>query len=182
MTNSKEVSSQINHAALIAKQAVNTNSSQAYRNLANAFQKLDMMAREAFQAKLKGRYRPILSKLEGGLALDAEDVETIKMLLVGEADSYLQHENDLSSWQLEVDRLLTKAQQLEQDNLEDMETLLKLRAVCQEAMRAVPDLVYYYEQLERVARFEEAAKGPIDRQTSQILADVIREMMVSDQS
>jgi hypothetical protein len=147
MTTSKEVSSQISQATQMARQAVNTNSSQGYRNLATAFQKLDMLAREAFQAKLKGRYRPILSKLEGGLALDAEDVETIKLLIVGEADSYLQSENDLSSWQQEIDRLLSQAQQLEKDNLEDMETLLKLRAICQEAMRAVPDLVYYYEQL-----------------------------------
>ena len=180
MPTSQEVSTQINQTTRLGQQAMTNSSSQAYRNLSGAIQKLEAAAREAFQAKLQNRYRPILQKLEDGQPLSGDELKTVKLLIVGEANYYLEHENDLSNWQQELQRLLAEVEKLCQGNLEDIETLMQVRALCQEAMRAVPDLVYYYEQEERVRRFEQATKTTIDPQSGQVLAEVIREMMISD--
>jgi hypothetical protein len=58
---------------------------------------------------------------------------------------------------------------------------MRIRAVCREALRVVPDMAYYFREQERVRRFDEMTQNAIDVETRRSLANLIKEMMESDQ-
>lgn len=182
MATPHEVSTKISEVLDIAQRAAEVDLSQGYESLNAGMKKLEAIAREAFQAKLKLKYRTILRKLENGRSLSQEELKVVKFLIVGEAKYYLHHENDLENWKNEVQRLLSEIEKLQNGDLDNVNTLMHLRALCHDAMRVVPDLAFYYHQYERVKRFEGATNGSIDREAGMILANVIREMMLSGRS
>jgi hypothetical protein len=57
---------------------------------------------------------------------------------------------------------------------------MHLQALCHEAMRILPDLAFYCEEKERARRFDEAMRGAIDRDTRRTLANLIKEMLISE--
>lgn len=180
MTTLAEVSAKINEITAAAEQFFTDDNSQGYENLDNSMRALEGMAREAFQAKLKAYYKPIVDKLESGIDLTKSDYELIQLLIVGEAKYYVQHENDLENWKNEIKRLLNEMQKIEADTLDDMDNLLYLQALCHDAMRVVPDLAYYHRERERVEQFKQATQNNIDRAQAKVLAGLINEMMLSD--
>ena len=142
---------------------------------------LEGLAREAFQAKLEDLYWPIIAKLEDGKALTSAEHEVLEMLMVGEAKYYLRYEDDVDNWRNELKRLLEEIRKQQAAGLDEIDSLMRLRALCREALRVLPDLAYYFREKERVRRFEEATSGAIDLETRRALANMIKEMIESDQ-
>ncbi len=181
MTTPDGVSTQINEVLDVARRAFEADLSQGYENLNATIKQLEALARETFQQLLKPDHHAILNKLESGQSLTEAELNIVKLLIVGEAKYYVHHENDLDNWKGEVQRILLEMERLRVSGLNDVESLMHLRALCHDAAQVIPDLAFYYRQQERVKRFEQATAGPIDREAGRLLADFIRKIMASDQ-
>lgn len=152
---------------------------QNYETLSGDIQTLEGLAREAFQARLDELLRPMLAKLENDDPLTAAELDMLKLVMVGEAQYYVKSENDVASWQAEAQRLIGAMQAMLSSDLNDIDTLLKVQALCREAMRPVPDLAFYFRQKERVEHFEATTAGALDIETRRMLANLIKEMLSS---
>lgn len=180
MANLQEVKAAINTTFTRAQTSLTDNTSHAYNQLQVEVRRLEGLTREAFQAKLKAAYQPLVVKLQKGQALSKSDQELLKLLIVGEAKYYTEHENDLENWKTEIERLMVEIHTIENDSLDDIDNLLHLRALCRDAMGILPELIFYHQEGERIERFEQATAGGITKEQGLMLANIIREMMSSD--
>ena len=179
MANVHDVETKVTQVLDIASAALESETEQRYQELQANIHSLEILAREALQSNLSNLCQPILSKLENDKPLSGADQDVLRLLLIAEAEYYLQHEDDLNNWRDEVQRLLDEIRQL-QSGLDEVDSLVRLQAFCREAMRVLPDLVYYFREQERVRRFEEATHEPLTRQARRTLIDLIRVMLASD--
>lgn len=164
-----------------AARAFESKASTAYDTFDWNVRELEVLAREDFQAKLGHAYLIILNKLEKGEPLTSQEWEMVNLLVIGEAKYYLQHENDFENWQAEIKRLVNEMEQVESSTgLDDVDSLLRMRALCRDARGVLSSITYYLQEKERVDRFKETTGGALDLETGRILADVIRGMMTSD--
>jgi hypothetical protein len=138
---------------------------------------LEALSREGFQSKID--FASLLPKLEKAKPLTPTDLKTLELLLVGDAESYLKYETELDEWRQECRRILAEIASLRSSNL-DIDGFLRLRALCREAQRVLPDLFFYYEQKERAAHFDAAIKGTIDQDGYRVLAMMVRNMLESE--
>ena len=181
MPTAKDVDAKIDDLTSLSTTALKQETEANYQELQTLIFDLEGLARETFQAKLEGLYWPILSKLEQGESLTAAEHEALEMLMVGEAKYYLRYETNLDNWRAELQQLLDEIRKRQAAGLDEIDSLMKLRALCREAMRVLPDLTYYFREKERIRRFETATSGAIDVETRRSLANLIKEMMESDQ-
>lgn len=180
MTNSRDVEARINQVLDAAERVSATESEMGYEQLQTSIYDLEASAREVFQAQLDDLCQPILAKLEDGVPLTASDKDVLAMLVVGEAKYYLESEDDLENWRREVQRLVAEIRRFQSSDLNQVENLMRLRAYCREAMRVVPDLVYYLREQERVRKFEATSRESLTNETRQVLIDLLRTMLASD--
>lgn len=176
-----EVEAQIDETIDVARRAFEAESSTGYQAFNLDMARLEGLAREAFQARLDEHLWPLVNKLEEGEALTTAEQDMLKMMVVGEASYYVKRENDLQAWQDELQRLLQEIRALQKSGLDDIDSLLRLRALCREAQRVLPDLLFYYQEKERVQRFEEATSQAIDTDSRRTLANLLKDMLTSDQ-
>lgn len=181
MADVQDVHARIKELVEVAGQSFKYDTEAFYQQFQVEIQALEAVAREAFQAKLNDLYWAILGKLEEGQALTTAEHEILEMLMVGEARYYLKFENDVENWKNELKRLLEEIRKQQAAGLDEIDSLMRLRALCREAMRVAPDLAYYFREKERVRKFEEATQGAIDVETRRALANLIKEMIDSDQ-
>jgi hypothetical protein len=180
MVTSKNVEAKIDELLKRAEHALKSETEANYQEFQGQIYDLEGLAREAFQAKLEDLYWPILAKLEEGKALTTAEQDVLEMLMVGEAKYYLRYENDVNLWKNELRRLLEEIKKQQAAGLDEIDSLMRLRALCREAMRVVPDLANYFREKERVHKFEAATGGAIDPETRRALANLIKEMIESD--
>ena len=181
MPNAQDVDAKIDEVINVAAQSFNTETEAHYQEFQNQIDALEGLARETFQAKLEDMYLPILAKLEGGESLTAAELNILELLLVGEAEYYLKYEHELEHWREELKRLIEEIKKQRAAGLDEIDGLMRLRALCREAMRVLPDMTYYFREKERIRQFEEMTRGEIDSETRRSLANLIKEMMESDQ-
>ncbi len=180
MATAQDVAAQINQMVNAANEALGAADSERYEALGNDIQQLEAAAREAFQAKLNELFWPVVAKLEEGQALTAAEQDMLEMMVVGEAKYYVKSENDVENWIGEVKRLVGAIEDLAAKGLDDIDALMRIRALCREAQRVVPDLAFYYREQDRVKKFEAATAGAIDVDARRLLANLIKDMMSSD--
>lgn len=180
MVTIQDVEAKINELLGSSAQTFKQESEVNYQQLQAQVFDLEGLAREAFQSKLEDLYWPILEKLEEGKALTTAEHDIVELLIVGEARYYLRYENDVNQWKNELKRLLEEIKKQQVAGLDEIDSLMRLRALCREAMRVLPDLAYYFRERERVRKFEDATSGAIDIETRRALANLIKEMMESD--
>jgi hypothetical protein len=179
MVTSQAVVVKARETAAAAGRAFSSEHPTPYRLFDQGVRELEGLAREAFQAKLRGTYQAIVDKLENGQPLTQEEQELLKLLIVGEAKYYLRFENDLQNWQDELQRLTQEIERLAAQGLDDIDSLLHLQALCRDAKGVLPNIIFYYREKERLARFEKAAHGQLDPEAGRLLADMIKQMMSS---
>jgi hypothetical protein len=173
----KRVTSGIQKTLELAHRSNTSENSEDYEFLEEQMDQIEADAREAFQAKLD--CRSLLSKLTAGQALNADDLKTLELLIVGDAESYLKYESEVAEWKAQLKRVLDQIGGL-QNSTYDGETLMQLRALCREAHEAIADLVFYFDAKQRVTKFRAATHGPIDREGYRFLAQMVHEMLTSD--
>lgn len=162
----------------LASQCAASENSENYEFLEEEIDQLEANAREAFQTKLD--CRSLLSKLNAAQPLTAEDWKTLELLIVGDAESYLKYESEIGEWKAQLKRVLEQIQALQSSAFE-ADALMQLRALCREAHESIADLVFYYDAKERVEKFRAASQGPIDAEGYRFVAQMVREMLTSDQ-
>lgn len=180
MTNTQGVSNKINQIVELTTRAQDNETETNYQQLQGSIAELEAMAREVSQALLKEKCRPILTKLEGDMPLSEDELRIVRLLLVGDADYYLEGEANLDQWRDDVVRLTSEIGQLQSSNLAEVDNLMRLQALCRDAMRVLPDMAYYFRQQERVRNFEKTSSGLVSSETKQVAADFIRAMLDSD--
>jgi hypothetical protein len=180
VTNAQAVQNKVNQIVDLAARVQDNESETNYQQLQGSIAELETIAREASQALLKDKCRPILAKLEDDLPLTEDELRIIRLLLVGDADYYLESEANLDQWRDDFVRLTSEIGQLQSSDLAEVDNLMRLQALCRDAMRVLPDMAYYFRQQERVHNFEKSSSGPVSSKTKRIAADIIRAMLDSD--
>jgi len=181
MVDVNDVDAKIDKLVETASLSFKKESAAQYRQLQNDAQELEGLAREAFQAKLDKMYWPILEKLEEGKALTTAEHNILELLMVGEAKYYLQYERKIQYWRDELKRLVEEIRKQQAAGLDEIDGLMRVRALCREAMRVLPDITYYFRERERVRKYEEVTRDAIDVETRRALANLIKDMMESDE-
>ena len=181
MPNAQDVNNQINALIDTASRSFKSESSANYLEFQSLVNNLEGLARETFQTKLEDMYWSILSRLEEGNPLTAAEHNILELLMIGEAKYYLKSENEVEHWRTELKRLIEEIKKQQAAGIDEIDSLMRLRALCREAQRVLPDITYFFREKERVRQFEEATEGAIDTETRRSLANLIKEMMESDQ-
>jgi len=161
----------------LADRCAQTETSDNYGLLEDEVGELEGQAREAFQAQMN--IPPLLSKLKKKQSLSAADLKTLELLFVGDAEYFVKYETEIDHWKSELKRLLGEIGSL-QSGPADVDGVMRLRAVCQEISRILPGLIFYFDQKERAAKFEQATQGPIDSEGYKVLAETVERMLTSD--
>ena len=144
--------------------------------------KLESMAREAFQGRMKNDYLSIAEKLEDGAEITPAEREALELLIIGEAKYYLKQENDFENWRSELQRLAGEMEKVHTSGLAGIEDLMRLQALCREAGAVLPDITFYLREKERIQRFEDALRGTLDPEVRRFLAEIITGMMRSSKA
>jgi hypothetical protein len=172
--------SQIDQTLAAADQALKAQDSATVNLAISQVSQLGSQAREVLQARLNDHLWPVVAKLENGDPLAAAEQDMLQTLLVGDAKYYVKYEEKVEIWKGEIERLTEAIRRLQAGGLSDLDSLMHLQALCHEAMRILPDLAFYCEEKERARRFDEAMRGAIDRDTRRTLANLIKEMLISE--
>lgn len=173
----QQVNPLIQKTLAVASRCTEAETSENYAALEDQVGDLESRAREAFQAKVD--FASLLPKVEKGQALTPADLKTLELLIVGDAESYVKYETEVAHWKGELDRVLGEMKKLQASQL-DVDGLMHLRALCREAREVLADLVFYYDSKERTRKFQAATQGPIDPQGYHFLAEIVRQMLVSE--
>ena len=181
MADIRDVDAKINELIETATISFKDENEARYQKFQAYIEQLEGLAREAFQAKLDRMYWSILDKLEEGKALTTAEHNILELLMIGEAKYYLKYEHNIEQWRNELKRLMEELKKQQAAGLDEIDSLMKVRALCREALRVVPDMAYYFREKERIRRFEEVTRDAIDTETRRALANLIKDMMESDE-
>ncbi|HXM62656.1 MAG TPA: hypothetical protein VN950_17485 [Terriglobales bacterium] len=99
-----QVNATIQKTLELASRCAQLETSENYGALGDQVEELEGQAREAFQAKMD--IASLLSKLKAGKPLTPDDLKTLELLIVGDAEYFLKYENDLDQWKSEIRKLL----------------------------------------------------------------------------
>ena len=161
----------------LASRCTRAETSDNYGALSDQVEELEGQAREAFQSKMD--FAGLLPKLKSGNPLTPSDLRTLELLIVGDAESYVEDEPEVEHWKSELQRVLGEIGKL-QPAAFDVDGLMHLRALCREAREALADLVFYFDAKERTAKFRAATQQPIDPEGYRVLAQIVEAMLTSD--
>ena len=137
--------------------------------LSEEVSELEALAREAFQAKLSDTFKPVLEKLKKGQSLTPDELKMLELLVLGDAEYYLRAENDIENWKSQVRSLLEQIRSIRTGPLDDVDGLMRLRAVCRETLELLSRLAFYLGEKERVRKFQEATSQPWTRKRAKLL-------------
>jgi hypothetical protein len=107
--------------------------------------------------------------------LTADDLKTLRSLIVGDADDYLKYDDDFGQAKGELARIVGEIGKL-QSSEPSLEALMRLRVLCREAASALVPTVHYLEQKERVKNFDEHVRPRLDSDARHMLAQVIQDL------
>jgi hypothetical protein len=169
-----QVNATIQKTLELASRCTQLETSDNYGALGDQVDELEGQARRAFLAKME--IASLLPKLKTGKPLTPEDLKTLELLIVGDAEYFLKYENDLEQWKSEIRKLLGEISNLQSSDL-DVDGLMHLRALSAEVGRVLPDVVYYLNQKERTGKFQAAMREPLDAESYRVLAEIVEQML-----
>jgi hypothetical protein len=138
--------------------------------LSTSLSDLETALREDMQARTKPQIDEIINKLKTNQALTTEDLQNMKLWIVGDSEHYARLENNYQDWMEELQRLMTELQNAEVNN--DIESGSRLRALLLDAIRVLGDIVFFLEQKERVANFDDSTRE-IDDSERDLLISIL---------
>lgn len=139
-----------------ATRCLNADTATYCEGLEERIHELTEAGREGFLGLLAEDFLRVANRLEQGADLDPEEVAALEMLLVGDAEMYLRMERDADQWRAELRRIFGELRQVRDGGFGDPRALLRLRALCAEANRVLPNLTFYHRERERIERFRES--------------------------
>jgi hypothetical protein len=170
----RDLSARIAAAVDTAAQCSGAETAENYGRLCEQLGEIETAAGQFLRSHAE--YQPLLNKLQQGGALSADELKTLRSLIIGDADDYLKYDDDFVQAKRELDRIIAKIRQLQSRHL-SLEGLMYLRVLCREASSALTPTEHYLEQKERVRNFEEHTRGPLSSETRHMLAGIIKDMV-----
>jgi CHASE3 domain sensor protein len=170
---STEVTAQMSEALSTAAQCSSAETIENYSHLAAQLQELDSLAARSLRSHAASQ--PILTKLQQGASLTSDELNTLRSLIVGDADQYLKYDDDFEQAKTELGKILDEIRALASPD-SNLDSLMHLRVLCREAGSALGPVLHYLEQKERVRNFEEHTRGPLSADAARILSGIIRNM------
>ncbi|MDD3374191.1 MAG: hypothetical protein PHY73_00515 [Candidatus Omnitrophica bacterium] len=152
-------------------------SSEACWKLSTALQEADNELREGIQELTKIEVKKIINKLVGNQSLSSEELEYLKLWIVGDADYYIKMENNFEEWVREVKRLIDEINKETKDNM-DFVCAGKIQGMVRDVIRTLGDVLFYLQSKERLEKFKEATKK-IDNEERALLIDLLQHKMNS---
>lgn len=174
MAENQDVSTKLKETLDLAARSFDAENSEGYDLLHEELEELETQARKTFQRHED--CRSLISKLDHGAPLTADELNTLKLMMVGDADYYLKYDDDFERSKGELKRIIGEIGKLQASNL-DVDGLMHLRVLCREACSVALPTVHYLEQKERVGKFEAATRDGIDRESGKILANIVRSIL-----
>ena len=171
MAGTMELDAKIEQALETATRCTEIETSDNYAVLGEELEELETAIGRFLQSHTA--YEPLLKKLSDGAALTTDELKTLRSLVVGDADSYLKYDDDFDRSKTDLGRILDQIRQLRAKGL-DEDTLGHLRVLCREASSVLSPTAHYLEQRERVHRFDEATRGPLEGEARRVLGDIIK--------
>jgi len=166
-----EIAGRMSEALSTAAQCSSTETVENYSHLAAQLQELDALAGRSLRSHVDGQ--PILAKLQQGASLTPDELQTLRSLIVGDADQYLKYDDDFENAKTELGKILGEIRALPSPD-SNLDSLMHLRVLCREASSALGPVLRYLEQKERVSNFEEHTRGPLSSDAARILASIVR--------
>ncbi len=141
--------------ARLMSQAVENPDAEEFNRLSNVFQNRKSAIREKIQAMTAKEVKGIVGKLAEGGDLSEEELDLVKLWIVGDAEAYSKMENNFEDWVAEFKWLESLIQEQE-SGAEEVQDLFRVQGILEDASRLAINIGYYLETRERIRRFEEA--------------------------
>ena len=137
--------------------------------------------RESIQASLRLPVEDLVKKLRHDKDLTPEDLRIIEKWVVGDAQHYVEIENNFKDWIAECERLGNHLGTFNDPKFkEDQIQLFKLNAFLTDLKFTLSDVIRYLEAQDRVNRFKNFVEsGNITKEDKKWLADLIGRQLVS---
>ena len=98
----------------------------------------------------------------------------------GDADNYIKLENNFKDWTEELKRLTSEINKIKDSSL-DLSTAVKLRAILQDGVRLLPNIIFFLEQKRRLGNFQEAT-AELDSEEKDLLSKLLKQKLESKET
>ena len=159
MPDNHEVLAKLHQALEAATRCSTEETTVNYESLNEALQQLATLTKRIVQSSADGA--TLARKLRAGDPLTSDERVRLRLLIVGDADYYLKYDEEFERCKAELSKIVLELQRLQSGHL-SMDTLMHLSVLCQEACSILVLTDHYVGQRDRVRKFEEAIRGPID--------------------
>jgi len=146
---------------------------QNYDALLQQLQDLGELAHITCEMNLD--HRELVRKLRDGQTLSPDEMNTVRLLLVGDADYYLKYDEEFDRCRDEVKKIIGEIERFKSGEL-GVDGLMHVSTLCREASNLLALAQHYLDARERVRRFEATTAGGLDRDTGRTLAGIIEGM------
>jgi hypothetical protein len=168
-----EIAGRMSEALDTATQCSSAETVENFSHLAAQLQELDALAGRTLRSHVA--YQPLVTKLQQGASLTADELKALRSLIVGDADEYLKYDEDFEHAKTELTEVVDEIRGLTSADT-DLEALKHLRVLCREASSVLGPVLHYLEQKERVRNFEEHTRGPLSADAARVLAGIVKNM------
>lgn len=128
------------------------------RKLYDTLFNMNAVLREETQKTTLEPIKIIISKLEQNTPLTPEDMQFVRLWLVGDADAYAGRENDYNGWLTELARLMALISQAHAQE-PGVRASMAVQGTLTDALNLIPNIQKFLEALDRVKRFENSTKA-----------------------
>jgi hypothetical protein len=173
MVGNQEVAAQLQEAIETAARCASEETSQNYDDLAQDLADLEKVAKEACAEHADSK--ALIAKLRAGAALSADDLATLRLLMVGDADYYIKYDEELDRCKTEVVKIIAEMQRVQASEL-TADAMMHLSVLSLEARLLLELTRHYFEARDRVARFDTATSVAIDRDAASALVRILEGM------
>jgi hypothetical protein len=104
MGEAPQLNTTIQKTVELASRCAQAETSDNYGLLGDQVGDLESEAREALQSKMN--FGSLLPKLKAGKPLTPDDLKTLELLIVGDAEYFLKYETEFDHWKSEVQQLI----------------------------------------------------------------------------
>lgn len=117
----------------------------------------------------------LVRKLRAGESLSPEEMQTVRLLLVGDADYYLKYDEEFERCRDEVKKIVGEIERFKSGEL-GVDGLMHVSTLCREASNLLALAQHYLEARDRVRQFETTTAGGLDRDMGRTIAGIIEGM------
>jgi soluble cytochrome b562 len=141
------------------------------RKLYDTLYNMDQALREEMQKNTLEAMKIIIAKLEKGTAPSPEEMQYVRLWLVGDAEAYARKEGDFNAWASELTRLMTEVTRTSAQ-APNAKSMVDMQGTITDALGLIPNMQRYLESLDRVKRFENSTKT-LDGSTMEAIKNLL---------